>query len=308
MRTIAFMNAKGGTAKTASAVNIAAALAELGQRVLVVDLDPQASASAWLGVADGGRGLLDAFTSNVNLSDLVTPSTAEGVDLIPSSLWLATTERALAGEPGIELVFRGLLEQLPADRWAYVLVDCPPALGFFSVSALAACREVVVPVEMSPDALKGVVALSDALARVKARLNPGVGVAGYLVCRYDGRQRLSREVVASLDKAFGEAVLRTRVRENVAIKEARGHALPVTAYAPSSAGAEDYRSVTKELEKLGGKGVKVSKRKRLPPWPPRTPRKGAPGPPRPKEWALRLSRHARPHGRAARSGPTPWTA
>lgn len=262
MRTIAFMNAKGGTAKTASAVNVAAALAELGRRVLVVDLDPQASASAWLGVADGGRGLLEAFTGKVSLSDVATTSTAEGVDIAPSSLWLATAERALAGEPGIELIFRGLLDGLPAGRWAYVLVDCPPALGFFSVSALAACREVVVPVEMSPDALKGVVGLSEALSRVKARLNPTVAVAGYLACRYDKRQRLAREVVASLEKTFGEALLRARVRENVAIKEARGHALPVTTYAPASAGAEDYRGVARELEKLGPQSVKGAKRKR----------------------------------------------
>lgn len=245
---MAVTNQKGGSGKTTATVNVAAALGEMGRRVLVVDLDPQASASAWLGVKDGGRGLLDAFVGNVHLVDLVHETPAAGVELVPASSWLAGVDKAMAGEPGAELVFRKALRRLPG-RWDYVLVDCPPALGLLTVSALAAVQEVLVPVELSPMALAGVARLVETVALVRDRLNPELELAHLLACRVDARTNLSREVVQALRDSFGAKVLQAVVRETVRLREAWGYCQPITTYDPTGAGAEDFRAVAAELLK-----------------------------------------------------------
>lgn len=246
MKTLAVTNQKGGSGKTTSAVNLAAALGERGLRVLLVDLDPQASASAWLGVQDGERGLLDVFTSNVHLSDVVVPTPAAGVELVPSSSWLASAEKSLAGEPGAELVFRKALRRLPS-RWDYVLVDCPPALGLLTVSALSAVEEVLVPVELSPMALAGVARLVETVDLIRDRLNPDLELAHVLACRVDLRTNLARDVVQALRDGFREKVMDAVVRESVRIREAWAFGQPLTTYDPLGSGAEDYRAVAAEL-------------------------------------------------------------
>lgn len=252
-RTIALMNQKGGSGKTTTAVNLAAALAEHGKRVLVLDLDPQASASAWFGVMDGGRELYDLLTgsngTNGNLADLARPTRVPGVDLIPSSAWLVGLERALASEIGSELLVRRHVERLPA-AWSFLLVDCPPTLGLLAVSALVACDEVLVPVEAHVMALAGLAALMQTVERVRERLNPALAITGVLPCRYDARTNHSREVVERLRERFGRCVLRSPIRENVRLAEAPSFAQPITVYAPTSAGAEDYRAVAAELLEL----------------------------------------------------------
>ena len=245
-RTIALTNQKGGSGKTTSAVNLAAALGERGRKVLVVDLDPQASASAWLGVRDGGRGLLDALTNGGSLDGLVLKTDAPGVSIVPSSSWLVGIERALAGEPGAELVLRGCLDRLPS-RWDYVLLDCPPSLGLLAVSALAAAREVLVPVESHVMALHGLAHLLKTVDVVKARLNPDLVVSGIVACRVDGRTRHSLDVVDRLREKFGAQVFHTVIRENVRIAEAPSFAQPVTLYDTKSNGAEDYRALAAEV-------------------------------------------------------------
>lgn len=249
MRTFAFTNQKGGSCKTTSCVSVAAALGEKGKRVLVVDLDPQASASSWLGVKDGGRGLFEVFTDNGNLADLVVQTTAPGVELVPASTWLVGVDKALAGEPGAETILRRSLARLHAGRWDFVFVDCPPSLGVLAVSALAACREVFVPVEASTMALAGLAGLVQTVELVKERLNPDLAVSAVLVCRVDSRTNLSREVVEGLRKRFGRLVLETTIRESVRLREAPSFARPVTLYAPRSTGAEDYRAAAAELLK-----------------------------------------------------------
>ena len=246
---VAVMNQKGGAGKTTAAVNLAAALGESGKRVLVVDLDPQASASAWLGVADGGKGLYDAFTENGNLSDLVRETTAPGVDIVPSSSWLVGLEKAMAGEAGAETVLRRKLERLPGGRWDFVFLDCPPSLGFLAVSALVAAQEVLVPVEASVLALSGLAQLLHTVEVVRDRLNPGLAIAHIVACRVDVRTNLSGEVVDRLRARFGDLVLQAVVRENVRLKEAPSFEKPITLYAPTSSGAEDFRAVAAELLK-----------------------------------------------------------
>ena len=250
MRTIAAVNQKGGSGKTTTAVNIAAALGEKGRKVLVIDLDPQASCSAWLGVKDGGRGLLDMFTDNGNLLDLVHETDAPGVEVIPASSWLSNVEKALAGEVGAELVFQKAVRGLPA-RWDLVLVDCPPSLGLLTISALAAVREALVAVEAHYMALAGLVQLLRTVDVVKERLNPDLAVSAILACRVDQRTRLSLEVVDRLRERFGKLVLRAFVRENVRLAESPSYAKPIITYDTRSHGAEDYRAVATELWRKG---------------------------------------------------------
>ncbi len=250
MRTLAFLNQKGGTCKTTSAVSLAAALGEMGKKVLIVDLDAQASASSWLGVKDESRGLFEVFTDNGNLADLVHETSVPGVDLVPGSAWLAGLERTLAAEPGAETIFRRAVSRLP-KRWDFLFVDCPPTLGLLAVSALTACREILVPVEASTMALGGLASLIETVGRVKERLNPDLEVSAVLVCRTDSRTNLCRDLVGRLRENFGDLVLKTTIRETVRLREAWSFSKPVTIYAPKSPGAEDYRRAAAELLKRG---------------------------------------------------------
>lgn len=247
MRTLAIVNQKGGSGKTTTAVNLGAALGEQQRRVLVVDLDPQASASAWYGVPDGGRGLLDAFVDNGNLSDIIVKTDTANVHLVPSSSWLVGVEKALAGEVGAEAILGQRLASLPQGRWDYILVDCPPALGTLTVNALSGVDEVLVPVEAHVMALAGLAQLLRTIEVVRERLNDQLAIAGILACRVDGRTRHAGEVVESLRTRFGEQVYQAVIRENVKLAEAPSFAQPITRYDSSSRGAEDYRALAQEV-------------------------------------------------------------
>jgi chromosome partitioning protein len=247
MRTLAVVNQKGGSGKTTTAVNLAAALSEKGKHVLVIDLDPQASASQWLGINDGGKGLFAVFTENGNLTDLIADTPTSGLSVIASSSWLIGAEKALAREVGAELLFRKAVRKLPQDRWDYALIDCPPSLGLLTVSALAAVDAVLIPVEAHVMALAGVASLFQTIEVVQDRLNPGLTVCGILACRVDGRTRHAQEVVEQLRGRFGNVVYKSVIRENVRIAEAPSFAQPITQYEPRSAGAEDYRALAVEM-------------------------------------------------------------
>lgn len=249
MRTIAIMNQKGGSGKTTTAVNLAAALGERGKRVLVVDLDPQANATSWLGVHPEGRGVLEVFLGEKTLAELVHSTETPGVDLVPSTSWLVGVERAVAGEVGAEGIIARAIKKLPKDRWDFMLFDCPPTLGLLSVSALTACQELLVPVSAEVLSVSGVAQLLQTVDAVKDRLNTELRVAGFLACRVDARTRHGPEVEAHLRERFKGQVFKTTIRENVRLTEAPSFAKPITDYAPDSAGAEDYRELAGELMK-----------------------------------------------------------
>ncbi|MEW6387032.1 MAG: ParA family protein [Thermodesulfobacteriota bacterium] len=252
MRTLAIANQKGGSGKTTTSVNLAAALGEKKRRVLLVDLDPQHSATAWLGIRDAGKGVLAVLVDKVNLADLVHETGAPGVDLIPSSAWLVGVEKFLAGELGAETILRRALENLPPGRWDYVIIDCPPTLGILTVNALAAVRELLVPVEAHVMALSGLAQLLQTVEVVKDRLNPELKVTGILACRVDARTRHSREVVEELRERSGSLVYRTVIRENIRLAECPSFGQPITQYDRKSAGAADYRALAGEIIKQEG--------------------------------------------------------
>jgi chromosome partitioning protein len=247
MRTFAIANQKGGSGKTTTSVNLAAALGEKGRRVLVIDLDPQHSTTAWFGVKNAGKGVLGIFSDNGEMLDLVQEAGVAGVDLVPSSAWLVGAEKMLAGEVGAETILRRNLSRLPAERWDYVFIDCPPTLGVLTVNALVAVTELLVPVEAHVMALSGLAQLLQTVEVVKERLNPDLKISGILACRVDSRTRHAREVVEQLRERSGDLVYRTVIRENVRLAECPSFGQAITAYDDKSAGAKDYRALADEI-------------------------------------------------------------
>ena len=249
MRTIAVVNQKGGSAKTTTSVNLAATLAEKGRRVLVIDLDPQHSATTWFDVTEGGRGVFDLFAEpdKTSLETLVFKTMTDGVSLVPSSPWLVGAEKALSTEPGAEQLLREKLRALPADRFDYILIDCPPALGVLTVNALTAVTEVIVPVECHVMGLHGLAKLMQTVETVRKRLNESLRITGIVVCRADMRTKHGREVVQQVKDRFPELLYQTIIRENVRIAECPSQGVPITAYAGGSYGAEDYRKLADEV-------------------------------------------------------------
>lgn len=243
MKIIAITNHKGGSAKTTTTVNLAAALAELGRRVLVVDLDPQGSATEWLGQPLGDRTVLDAYLVRSDVTAVVTATTAPGVDLVPATYYLVAADRRQ--ETAIALGIIRALERLP-PMWEYVLIDCPPSHSSLAVAPLAVASYVVVPVEARVLALRGIASLMGTMDSVRERLNPDLVLAGVIASRVN-RTRHAREVVARLRERFGDLVFDVVVREAVSLAEAPSFQLPITRYAPDSAGAEDFRAVAREL-------------------------------------------------------------
>lgn len=246
MRTIATVNHKGGSSKTTTAVNLGATLAETGRRVLVIDLDPQASASIWLGIPEGGRCLLDSLIGGRRLDDAVKPTETPGLDVVPSSTWLLGAERALSELHAAEGRLAGLLRGLPR-RWDYVIADCPPALGVLTVNAMSAVEELLIPVEAHVLALAGLAQLLKGIDTARERLNPDLRIGGIVACRVDARTRHCAEVVERLRNRFGALMFSTVIRENVRLAECPSFAQPITRYDPRSSGASDYRALAREV-------------------------------------------------------------
>ena len=249
MRTIAIVNQKGGSAKTTTSVNLAATLAEQGRRVLIIDLDPQHSATTWYDVTEGGRGVFDLFAEpeQTSLGSLIFQTTTAGVWMVPSSPWLVGAEKALSTEPGAEQLLREKIKELDPARFDYILIDCPPTLGVLTVNALTAVTEVIVPVECHVMGLHGLAKLMQTVETVKKRLNASLGITGIVACRVDHRTKHGREVVEKVRERFPQLLYRTLIRENVRLAECPSQGIPITAYAGSSNGAEDYRNLATEI-------------------------------------------------------------
>lgn len=249
MRALAVVNQKGGSAKTTTTVNLAATLAENDRRVLVIDLDPQHSATAWYGVTEGGRGVFDLFAEpdQVGIEDLIFETGTVGVSLVPSSPWLVGAEKALSSEPGAEQLLKAKLRELASERFDYILLDCPPTLGILTVNALVAVTEILVPVECHVMGLHGLAQLLKTVETVEKRLNRELGISGIVACRVDLRTKHGRDVVERVRMKFPDLPYRAMIRENVKVAECASHGIPITAYAPTSHGAEDYRALAREV-------------------------------------------------------------
>ena len=243
-KVYAFANQKGGVGKTTTAINLAACLAEAGQRSLVVDLDPQANATSGLGMRANGTSSYDLL-DGVPLSELAKPTRFENLFLIPSKPELAGASVELSQHADGERYLADALKD--AEGFDFVLLDCPPSLGPLTVNALAAADRVVVPVQTEYYALEGLAQLMQSINLIKMRLNVGLSVAGVLLTMADGRTRLSAEVESEVRKHFGALVFDAVVPRSVRVAEAPSHGLPVTHYDRRSPGAEAYWKVAMEL-------------------------------------------------------------
>jgi chromosome partitioning protein len=251
MRTIALSNNKGGSGKTTTTVSLAAAFAERGLRVLVVDLDPQGSATDWLGGRESPIGLVEYSAGGITLSQLVVASTAPGVDLIPTSPSLVPSGEKGRNETGLAIV-RGF-ERLP-DYWDLVLVDTPPALGYLSLAPLVSSDRVVIPIETHALGLSGVASVVASIERAHRHVNPRLELLGIVACRVNPTIHV-RDVIGQLRARFGAVVLEQSVREAIRLAEAPASRLPITRYAPTSRAADEYRAVAVELlSRLGDLG------------------------------------------------------
>jgi chromosome partitioning protein len=243
-KVYAFANQKGGVGKTTTAINLAACLAEAGQRALVVDLDPQANATSGLGMRANGTSSYDLL-DGVPLAELAKPTRFENLFLVPSKPELAGASVELSQHADGERYLADALKD--AEGFDFILLDCPPSLGPLTVNALAAADRVVVPVQTEYYALEGLAQLMQSINLIKARLNADLSVAGVLLTMADGRTRLSAEVESEVRKHFGKLVFDAVVPRSVRVAEAPSHGLPVTHYDRRSPGAEAYWKVAMEL-------------------------------------------------------------
>ena len=248
-RVVALCNQKGGVGKTTSTINLGAALTEYGRRVLLVDFDPQGALSVGLGVQPHqlDRTVYDVLMeSSVGLDDVLLKTNVPGMDLVPSNIDLSAAEVQLVNEVAREQTLaRALTPALP--DYDLVLIDCQPSLGLLTVNALTAADEVVIPLECEFFSLRGVALLIDTIEKVRERLNPRLHIAGILATMYDARTVHGREVFARVVEAFGDTVFDTVITRTVRFPETTVAGEPITTWAPSSSGAQQYRALAKEV-------------------------------------------------------------
>jgi chromosome partitioning protein len=244
-RIYALANQKGGVGKTTTAINLAACLAEAGERALVIDLDPQANATSGLGERANGTSTYDLL-DGAPLAELAKPTRFPNLDLVPARPELAGATVELGGRGDGETYLREALAS-GADAYTFVFLDCPPSFGPLTVNALAAADRVLIPVQAEYYALEGLSQLVQSVNRVKARLNPRLALGGVLLTMVDGRTKLSADVAQEVRRHFGDLVFETTVPRSVRLAEAPSHGLPVIAYDRRSRGADAYWKVAMEL-------------------------------------------------------------
>jgi chromosome partitioning protein len=247
-RVIAVTNQKGGVGKTTTAVNLSACLAEAQFDVLLLDMDPQANASAGLGVRAEDPRLTSygVLGGAAGISEATVPTAVEHLSLVPACPDLAGAVVELAGADGNEFVLEFALAG-QVDGYDYVFIDCPPSLGVLTINSLVAAHEVLVPVQAEYYALEGLASLLETIGLVQEHLNPGLSILGVLVTMYDGRTRLGREVAGEVREHLGEYVFQTIVPRNVRLSEAPSHGLPISRYDATCAGSDAYFDLAKEV-------------------------------------------------------------
>jgi chromosome partitioning protein len=247
-RTLAIANQKGGVGKTTTAVNLGACLAELGHRVLVVDLDPQGNASTGLGinVRNLQASMYDVILRETPLEDCIEPTSVRNLFVAPASLDLAGAEIELVAAFSREMRLRRALDEV-RDDYDFVLIDCPPSLGLLTINGLAAAAEVLVPIQCEYYALEGVGQLLRNVGLVQKNLNPALEVTTIVLVMYDARTKLSDQVVQEVRRHFGSKVARHVVPRTVRLSEAPSYGQPIIAFDATSRGAIAYRELAKEV-------------------------------------------------------------
>jgi chromosome partitioning protein len=248
-RVIAMCNQKGGVGKTTTTINLGAALAEVGRKVLLVDFDPQGALSVGLGVP---THQLDVTIYNLlverghDVRDVIQKTRTPNLDIIPANIDLSAAEVQLVGEVAREMVLGRVLRPL-LDEYDVILIDCQPSLGLLTVNALTAAQGVIIPLECEFFSLRGVALLVDTIDKVKERLNPSLQISGILATMYDSRTVHCREVFSRVVEAFDDTVFQTVIQRTVRFPETTVAGQPITTWAPTSSGAAAYRDLAKEV-------------------------------------------------------------
>lgn len=247
MRKIAIANKKGGVGKTTSALNIGAGLQKLGKKVLLIDLDSQANLTTGLGFQKHTqqKSLYEVLRQEIGIEETIL--NRDGLFLVPSSKRLQGADKEFLSEPDWQFFLAEALEALEDDRFDYVLMDCPPHIGFLTYNAINAANEVYIPVQTEYFSLEGLNDLMEAIGQIKKRSNPDVIVSGVFATRHGNHKLLNRDVLDVIKERFGKTVFETFIRENLSISEAQSHGKTIFEYQPNSNGARDYMNLCHEI-------------------------------------------------------------
>lgn len=247
-RIITIANQKGGVGKTTTAINLATALAAIGERVLIVDLDPQGNASTGIGIdrKDRPRSSYDVLVGNLTVPAAAVETAVPGLSIVPSTLDLLGVEMEIAARPDRALRLRNALRNAPID-YSYVLIDCPPSLNLLTINAMTAADSVLVPLQCEFFALEGLSQLLDTVAQVRRSINPELVIQGIVLTMYDSRNNLANQVVADVREHMGDKVYQTIIPRNVRVSEAPSHGKPAILYDLKCAGSQAYLQLASEV-------------------------------------------------------------